>query len=416
MTPAPLERVAPQPRAPSELDRALALLPEDARVDSAVLSSAFLSAPYAWFILDAAGHILVCNRRAERQFFPLGDGDAEALRGAHFAALTAVQTDAVMARLREGVARGLITLVMRCRPGRSKGADTEFRVSLLRAATHGDHLYLLTHDPLNFTTDALVSMNARRIEARDELARLERRYVDLHASLIAMESFAHIASHDLRTPLNALGSLLQLFEDKFGADQSDKAREYLDYMARAVQQMDAMTTDFINHARSVAAKIKAEPIEIGPMIETVLEDLRKVVLEAHAKITMPTTALTVMAEPGLLRVLLANLLLNAVKYAHPDRPPLIVITAEPLPDGGARLRIADNGRGFDRAERNSIFMPFHRLNPDIEGTGIGLATCNEICRRHSWDITADSDGETGSEFVIRIPQTPSGGAAARRSG
>ncbi|MEM8655568.1 MAG: PAS domain-containing sensor histidine kinase [Pseudomonadota bacterium] len=384
-----------------DVDRAFEMLPTDADVDAGVLSASFLASPYASFLLDQSGHVLVCNRRAERLYC----GAAAQTRGMPLADLTCLPRDEVAQALRDGAARSSVELPMASviRPGATR--PTVFRIALLRSPTRGERLYLLTQDHLKATAEALGQMNQRRIEARNDLARVEAQFVDLHASLIAMESFAHQASHDLRTPLSTLSGLLQLLDQKYGTDLPDKGQEYLAFMARAVKQMDALTSDFLEHARSVSAEVAAEPLDLRSVLNEVRRDLQNGLTETDLTLEISGASCTLMAEPTLLRMLLMNLLSNALKYRHPDRLPNIAVTIAPDGPNATLLRIADNGRGFDPAESEAIFLPFHRYHTSIEGTGIGLSTCAEVCRRHGWTISASSDGSSGAAFSIRFPQT-----------
>ncbi|WP_299041096.1 HAMP domain-containing sensor histidine kinase [uncultured Tateyamaria sp.] len=388
-----------------DVERTLAMLPEGADVDSSTLSAAFLASPYACFLLDHDARILVCNRRAERMYSPRSIPNDDGMRGLGLHELTRLTEEETANALRAGAARSSIELPMQTTSQTSAVRPTVFRVALLRSRHRGERLYLLTQDHLKAAADALGQMNRRRIEAREDLAQIETRFVDLHASLIAMESFAHHASHDLRTPLSTLAGMLQLMSGKFAADLPDKAREYLDVMQRAVAQMDALTSDFLEHARSVSAEVSAEPVDLHAALDDVRRDVLLGLTTADLTIRVTGPDCTLMAEPTLLRMLLMNLLGNAIKYRNPAHALRIDVTVAPDEDNATRLIIADNGRGFDPAERENIFLAFHRADTLVAGTGMGLSTCREVCRRHGWEIAAQSDGRTGATFTIRFPQT-----------
>ncbi|WP_415403297.1 sensor histidine kinase [Tateyamaria sp. SN3-11] len=378
----------------------LALLPVGADVDEGVLSAAFLALPQASFLLDVNGRILVCNRRAERLYCPETVADPAEMRGMAFSKLILPTSKGLGLQLREGAARGTATFVMKtARTGRTP-SGTDFHMSLLRSAANNAPIYQLTQDHLKATADALSVMNERRIETRNKLHKLEAQYEALHQVMIATEAFAHAASHDLRTPLNTLSGLLQMFETKFGTGLPEKATEYLSYMSRAVVQMDDLTTDFLEHARSASADLVKEPVEIRPFLDIAIDDLQVAIDAVGAEVVIEGDGWPVMAEPALLRMLVNNVLGNALKYRHPERPLVLTITLEHTPQGGPLLSISDNGAGFSPSASEAIFLPFRRLNKQIEGSGIGLATCREVCRRHGWTITAQSDGDSGATFNI----------------
>lgn len=373
-------------------------------VDPSIFGVAFHASPYAGFLVQHDGTLLVCNRRADRLYLGASGHKNEDGQPVPFAALTDLRDADMLRALRQGAARGFVEVPM-IMPARGyRRVPTVFRIALVRASSGADHMYLLTQDHLKSTAEALGQMNQRRIEARNDLARSEARYMDLHASLLAMESFAHKASHDLRTPLNTLSGLLDLFDSKYAADLPEKAGEYLSFMSRAVAQMDALTNDFLQHARSASAEVSAEPLDLGTVLREVRRDLEDRLCSTDLSIDIGLGSCKLMAEPTLLRMMLSNIFSNALKYHHPHRALCITVTVTHLDDQSVELRIADNGRGFDPTQRDAIFQPFRRLDNSIEGTGMGLATCAEVCRRHGWTISADSDGLSGATFVVRFPK------------
>lgn len=371
-----------------------------ADVDEAVLGTAFLVSPYASFVLDWDGNILVCNRRAERLYHAGGAEHPDAMRGMAFAALTDHSQEEMTHLLRGGAAKGMLSIKMTGGAHLQTTLGTVFRVSLLRSATRGERLYLLTQDQLKSTAEALTKMNARRKEARDNLVRLETAHFELHQSLATMEAFAHAASHDLRTPLNTMSGLLELFSQKFTTDLPETAVEYLSYMSRAVEQMKGLTEDLLEHAKSTSSVVTAQPVSLREIVETTRDDMELALAECGASVSVEGEDFTIMAEPLLMQILVTNLLSNAVKFAHPDRRPDIVVTLGRGEATGGWLVVRDNGIGFPPERADDILKPFVRVSDDTPGSGIGLSTCAEVCRRHGWRIEAHSNGDDGAEFRI----------------
>ena len=106
----------------------------------------------------------------------------------------------------------------------------------------------------------------------------------------------------------------------------------------------------------------------------------------------------------MLHILLGNIVSNALEHAAQDRPLRVDLVTQ-AHEVGAILSITDTGTGFPSEQANSIFAPFRRHKTEVQGTGLGHATCAEICRRHGWDISAHSDGANGATFRIRFPAT-----------
>jgi signal transduction histidine kinase len=135
-----------------------------------------------------------------------------------------------------------------------------------------------------------------------------------------------------------------------------------------------------------------------------------VTLELDADPELPPVA----ADAGQLRQVLANLLENAIKYSPGGGT--VVVALESL-DRSVRFAVTDSGLGIPRDEQARIFEKFYRLDPDmthgIGGTGLGLYICRELVRRVDGRIWVESDGRTGSTFVVEIPRASVG---AHRNG
>jgi signal transduction histidine kinase len=125
---------------------------------------------------------------------------------------------------------------------------------------------------------------------------------------------------------------------------------------------------------------------------------------------------TIDGDPLQLRLLMQNLISNAVKFRAPDRPPVVRVfslnqhndgghTTEPPAERVCRIAVQDNGIGFDERHADRIFGIFERLQSrsEYDGTGIGLATCRKIAERHGGSITATSSPGQGSLFVVTLP-------------
>lgn len=372
-----------------------------------VLSAAFFASPYAAFIVDTDGDILHCNRRAARMFAARRIGAAQVqpqdVQGMAFHELTYLSRDEILDRLRNGVIEGLFSLRMQYHTGLSARSGTKFRVSLLRAFIPGKHLYLVTQDQLKSAAEAIENMNARRIQVREDLDSLEKSHDELQRLFVTMETFTNAASHDLRTPLNTISGLLSMFARKYASELPTDAREYLDHMDTAVQQMERLITDLLDHARSTSVQMKAHPI---PVLATLREIGSEVLFDnsnVEASINISGDEFDIVAEPALFRILIVNLLSNALKYRHPERNPEIKLRCvQKTPSNGA-IEVSDNGRGLDVNDVIKIFRPFKQLKPSASGVGLGLATCKEICDRHGWEISADASTDAGAVFKISLP-------------
>lgn len=218
----------------------------------------------------------------------------------------------------------------------------------------------------------------------------------LQEALIAKDALAHVTAHDLRTPLNTLTGLVHLIEVQFGPDQSEKARKYIDYMQRAVQQMDDLIDTFLDQTNRTAAPIAPQPLDMRRAIDRAIDSLPAP--EYLVPIDVSGPSWTVLGDPDLLHLLLVHVLRNARQHPHPERP-LAVKVDITTPH---QLRITDTGTGFDAEVQQAIFLPVAGDGDTGKHGRFGLSICTEICRRHGWHIGAQSDGQNGAAFHIRF--------------
>ncbi len=377
---------------------------EPDQADAALSRAAYLAVPTASFILDANGIILLHTRRGQRLFAAEQGGANADLIGTSFATLTSLNDTALRKILRDALPSGQVTLSMRSARFGNAGKDVPFHLSLMRSRDVNSQIYLLTQDHVSSNAGALQSVNDHRNSIAKALEKAEDQNVTLQRHVLSMETFTHAASHDLRTPINAISGLLQLFDAKFKEGLPEAAHQYLDHMQRATAQMDELTNTLMSHARASTAPFALARVNLRSCLEQVFDSLSHEIKDANADITVRGELVDVMAEPVMLKILISNLLSNSLKYRVDERPLQIGVMLKTTEEGGALMRVIDNGCGFDPDQAQAIFAPFLRLQTAVDGNGIGLSTCAEICRRHGWKIEAESDGKTGSQFSVSFPE------------
>ncbi|MEL6808913.1 MAG: HAMP domain-containing sensor histidine kinase [Pseudomonadota bacterium] len=224
--------------------------------------------------------------------------------------------------------------------------------------------------------------------------------VRLTHALIARDVMAHVTAHDMRTPLNTLSGLVQLLHLNIASGNPQKPLEYLEYMQRALHQMERIIARFPDHADETSVMLRNVPLDVRTHVEQALSTVRTP--DCAALIDVLPTTCTVRGDPDLLHLLLLHLLRNALQHPHPDRPLEISVAVH----AQGRLRITDTGTGFDPSARHAIFLP-RAADPDTgRPAQLGLAVCKEVCRRHGWHLSATSDGQSGAVVNITFASTP----------
>ena len=233
-----------------------------------------------------------------------------------------------------------------------------------------------------------------------------------------LESFAHIASHDLQEPLRKIitfGERLEIkYEDKLG----DTGVDYIRRMQSASMRMQTLINDLLTFSRVTS---KAKPfirVNLNAIIKEVLFDLETLVERTGGQVETDNLE-TVDADPMQMRQLFQNIIGNGLKFYKEGIPPVIRISGKLTNNNRGdsdnayyQITIKDNGIGFDNKYADRIFGVFQRLHgrKEYSGTGIGLSICQRIIDRHNGKIKAESSSGEGASFLITLPiQQKNGG-------
>ncbi len=261
--------------------------------------------------------------------------------------------------------------------------------------------------------DLVIDVILRRAEE------LERVNSQLARSNEELESFAYVASHDLKEPLRHIEAFAGLLAELIGIMGDERLGSMVSGIESSSRRLRNLINDLAEFSRLGRQAQPLAPAGLDEIVQEVMADLRPRIAEAAAELVC-TALPKVQCDRNQMRQVLQNLLSNALKYRHPDRPCRIRIFAEPEePDGrrgdpGAvalvRVSVSDNGIGFDPKYSEQVFEPFQRLHgPDeYEGSGIGLAICRKIIQRHGGKVGVEAVPGIGATFWFSLPLSHTG--------
>jgi hypothetical protein len=232
--------------------------------------------------------------------------------------------------------------------------------------------------------------------------RVRERTAQLQATNGELEAFSYSVSHDLRAPVRHIDGFVKLLEREL-PPPTEKAAHYLRTIAASSRRMAALIDDLLAFSRTGRAPLEMRDVDLRALVEDVLRDLRPDL--AARRIEWRVSALPgVRGDPSLLRLVVQNLVANAVKYTRPRDIAQIEIGAERAEAGATVIFVRDNGVGFDMRQVERLFGVFQRLHRDeeFEGTGIGLATARRIVHRHGGRIWAEGEPERGAVFRFTL--------------
>jgi DNA-binding response OmpR family regulator len=217
-----------------------------------------------------------------------------------------------------------------------------------------------------------------------------------------LEAFSYSISHDLRAPLRVInGFSLALLED-YNEKFDEAGRDYLARVLGASKRMGELIDDLLQLSKISRADVLREPVDLSALASDVFETLTKA-QPGNVQIEIQQ-GLAVEADRRLLRIVLENLISNAVKFSSKIAAPHVTVGTELRADATIFF-VRDNGAGFDMSYAQKLFQPFQRMHreSDFPGTGIGLSIVRRVVERHGGEIWAESEVGHGASFFFTLP-------------
>lgn len=260
-------------------------------------------------------------------------------------------------------------------------------------------------NPIETSEGTFVLSSIADITERKRAERqLQQRSEELARSNRDLEQFAYVASHDLQEPLRAVAGPLQLLQRRYEGKLDERADEFIGHAVDGATRMQSLIDDLLSYSRVGRLEDPKQSVPVEHALELALKNLAVVMQETEAQVTHDALP-TVQGILTQLTLLFQNLIGNALKFRHKDRPVRIHVGAQPGGDAW-QISVADNGIGIAEQYFERIFVIFQRLHTRREypGTGLGLALCKRIVEHHGGKIWLTSKPDEGTTFFFTLPR------------
>jgi PAS domain S-box-containing protein len=239
----------------------------------------------------------------------------------------------------------------------------------------------------------------QRIEIEKKISESTIRLKKINTDL---ESFAYVASHDLRAPLNLVNGFLKLLLNKKISLSNEQKEEYIIYIQKSIDQMNILITDLLQYSRIGSNKDDFLKVDLNLLLDNIKLALAETIQFHNASVIINQFP-SVFVNKTLINELFMNLLNNALKY-HDGKKPLKIEVGYSDKGSMHQFYVKDNGIGIASENLEKIFIMFKRLHTQTEfaGTGIGLALCKRIVESHEGKIWVESELDKGSTFYFTI--------------
>ncbi len=217
-----------------------------------------------------------------------------------------------------------------------------------------------------------------------------------------MERFVYTVSHDLKTPLVTISGFLGVLEEDLAAEAAPEViREDIEEITRAVRKMEHLLDQLLQLARIGRTMHAHEEVPLADLVSETLQHLPPV--PEHVRIVVAPDLPVVHGNRLRLREVFHNLLENALKFTTGVPNPCIRIGVRQHNDERV-IFVSDNGIGIDPRYVARVFKLFEQLDPDHQGSGVGLTLVKRIIETHGGRIWVESDGTgTGCTICFTLP-------------
>lgn len=285
--------------------------------------------------------------------------------------------------------------------------------------------------PLGFAITALLALliyENGRVNVRAQAARqAERQVAELNKGLEGLVAertealedrnadlvtITESVMHDLRNPLNAISVNLALIEQRMGGAPDEETREAVQRSTSGVRRMAEILERVVGLALSAKSTFQRETLSMTELVAKKFAQLQS--LEPPPPAVLELGALPeVEADDTLVRILLLNLIGNALRYTRDNDPRQISVSSEGDPSTGVTFCVRDNGCGLDAEDAKRIFAPFEKSERSrrSDGMGLGLAIAERIVKRHGGTIWAE--GARGEGLAVYFTLAPARGDPQR---
>ncbi|KKM87229.1 hypothetical protein LCGC14_1271020, partial [marine sediment metagenome] len=219
-----------------------------------------------------------------------------------------------------------------------------------------------------------------------------------------LDHFISTTSHDLKSPINSIKSLLGLLVKNKIELSSPKGEVYFDLINKSSDNALDLVEGIAKYGKILSIADENLEVDIETMLHATFDSVSKNYPDSKARFKLNTIS-TIVSQKKLLRPLFENLIDNAFKYCSKEREVIIEISQKKVGDKWL-FTLKDNGIGIEKEDLKSVFKPYVRLHSKSEykGSGLGLASVKRVIEKLGGTIKIESKFGEGSVFIFTIQE------------
>jgi len=245
----------------------------------------------------------------------------------------------------------------------------------------------------------------KQIEQRaEEFQRLNRK---LNRAIREKNEFLRAVSHDLSAPLRNVAGMATFLKSRYAEKLDETGLDRLERILKNIKAQSDLINDLLELSRIKTRRGRLEPTDLNQVLHNVTEQFAFDLDKKSGMVEVVGTFPVLWCESNRMSQVFQNLIDNAIKYAHPDRPCRVAIGINETLNHYV-ITVADNGIGMSSEDAERAFFVFQRAHnaytAQVEGKGVGLASVKSILENYGGEISVESEEGRGSTFTITLPK------------
>ncbi|MBI1183949.1 GHKL domain-containing protein [bacterium] len=231
---------------------------------------------------------------------------------------------------------------------------------------------------------------------------LETQYTELQQVNRELDQFVYSISHDLRAPLTSVMGLIELMQME---NKQEELNTLIALMKNSVNKLDLFIHDILDYSRNSRQSIVVEEFNVNELVNEIFESLHYMLQDRKPDKRIGCAENTFfIGDKRRIKVILNNLISNAVKYADPEKEDAFIEVDCVVNEGRLHISVVDNGIGIDEVHLDKIFGMFYRATDKSKGSGLGLYIVNETVKVLGGQIKINSILHVGTTVTVIIPK------------
>ncbi|MDO3695406.1 ATP-binding protein [Wenyingzhuangia sp. chi5] len=242
-------------------------------------------------------------------------------------------------------------------------------------------------DLLTLKTQEIVDMNKQR----------EKLLKELEYQNNELSEYAHMVSHDLKSPLRSIDALTAWLKEDYGSLVDEQGKQTIELIRANVEKMDALVTGILEYSTLGKKEEIIYPIDLNLLLKEIIEYIE---IPDHIEVRIKGKLPIVNGDKHRLQQLFQNLIVNAISYNDKEKG-WVEVGYQPKGDM-LQFYVKDNGKGIDKNYFEKVFKAFFKLENSQKSIGIGLSIVKKIVEIYKGKIWVDSEVSKGTTFNFLI--------------